>query len=457
MRFFGSIWRRTGVRSIILVLVVLICALLVWFNFFRAKMIGQFFATMQAPAVTVSATKIEPVTWKPEIDAIGTLSAIQGVDVATQVAGVVDTIDFKANDRVEANERLVQIDDAVERADLMTGEAALARDRAALERAQRLRETGVSSEAALEEAQSALAESTSALAKIRATLDEKRIEAPFAGIIGIPRVDVGEYLQPGGMIATLQQLDTMRADFTVPEQQLGELTMEQAATFGLTEEAFPYHGRIIGIDPKIDPQTRMVSVRAEVENPDGALRPGQFVRVRVELPAMEDVIALPQTAVVTSLYGDYVYLVEPAPAQAAGAQPAATTNAQPAAEQPAAAPADAAPENSDTALRESLPTENPPDETAPAAGEAENPPAAAAAAPEEGEKLVAKQVFVEIGRRQGDLVEIKKGLEAGQTVVTSGQNKLTNNASIAINNSVDPATLALDGAEAKPEGTEAQP
>ena len=109
------------------------------------------------------------------------------------------------------------------------------------------------------------------------------------------------------MIATLQQLDTMRADFTVPEQQLGDMTMDQVATFGLTEEAFPYHGRITGIDPKIDPQTRMVSVRAEVENPDGALRPGQFVRVRVELPAVESVIALPQTAVVTSLYGDYVY------------------------------------------------------------------------------------------------------------------------------------------------------
>jgi membrane fusion protein, multidrug efflux system len=436
MRFFGSIWRRTGVRSIILVLIVLFCALIVWFNFFRAKMIGEFFATMQAPAVTVSATKVEPVTWKPEIDAIGTLSAIQGVDVSTQVAGVVKTIDFKANQRVEVKQRLVQIDDAVERADLMTGEAALARDRAALERAQRLRETGVSSEAALEEAQSALAESTSALAKIRATLDEKRIEAPFSGTIGIPRIDVGEYLQPGGMIATLQQLDTMRADFTVPEQQLGEVTMGQTATFGLTEEAFPYHGRIIGIDPKIDPQTRLVAVRAEVENPDGDLRPGQFIRVRVQLPAMENVIALPQTAVVTSLYGDYVYVVEPAPAAAASGTPQAE---QPSAAEPAK-PAEAAPES------------------APAADQASATPPTGATPATEAEKLVAKQVFVETGRRQGDLIEVKKGVEPGQTVVTSGQNKLTNNASIAINNDVDPAALALDGAEAQPQGgAEAQP
>lgn len=457
MRFLGSIWRRTGVRSILLVFVVLFCAAIVWFNFFRSRMIGQFFATMQAPTVTVSATRIEPTTWKPEIDAIGTVSAFQGVDVSTQVAGVVKSIDFSANDRIEADERLVQIDDAVERADLMSGEAALARDRAALERAQRLRETGVSSEAALQEAQSALAESESALAKIRAVLDEKSIEAPFSGVIGIPRIDVGEYLQPGGMIATLQQLDTMRADFTVPEQRLGDVTMDQAATFGLTEEAFPYRGRITGIDPKIDPQTRMVSVRAEVENPDGDLRPGQFVRVRVELPSVENVIALPQTAVVTSLYGDYVYLVEPAPPPGAGAQPAAA-DAQPAAEQPAAQPNDATPEGSDTALREPIP-ENAAEQTAPAGDQAaENAPAAPAApASAEGEKLVAKQVFVETGRRQGDLIEITKGLEAGQMVVTSGQNKLTNNASIAINNEVDPATLALDGGEAQPQGAEVQP
>ena len=96
--------------------------------------------------------------------------------------------------------------------------------------------------------------------------------------------------------------------------------MGQAASFGLTEEDFPYQGRIIGIDPKIDPQTRMVSVRAEVENPDGELRPGQFIRVRVALPEVADVIALPQTSVVTSLYGDYVYVVERADAQQAAGE-----------------------------------------------------------------------------------------------------------------------------------------
>jgi membrane fusion protein (multidrug efflux system) len=426
---FRFLSRWIGLRRVLVVFVVLLCAALVWFNFFRTKMIGEFFATMQAPAVAVSATKVEQTTWKPEIRAIGTLWAIQGVDVATQVAGVVQSIEFTANQEVKQGELLVQIDDAVERADLMSAQAAVERDRTAMDRAMSLRKTGVNSAAAVEEASSALAASQSTLERIRAVLDQKAIEAPFAGTIGIPRIDVGKYLQVGDMIATLQQLDTMRVDFTVPEQLVDDMTMGQPALFGLTEDDFRYQGKVIGIDPKIDPQTRLVSVRAELANADGQLRPGQFVRVRVELPAVDNVIALPQTAVVTSLYGDYVYLVAPADAPAAAASP--ETPAAPA-ETPAATPAEG-----DEDLRQSLPTETPANSAA----------APGQPAPAEGEKLVAKQVFVEIGRRQGDQIEIAKGLEPGQTVVTSGQNKLSNNAPITINNDVDPAKIAQEGGD----------
>jgi len=300
----------------------------------------------------------------------------------------------------------VQIDDAVERADLFSVEAALQREQAQLDRAQRLRQTGVSSEQTLEQAQTAFAVAESARSRLNAVLDQKAIEAPFAGVIGIPRIDVGQYLQPGDVIATLQQLDTMRVDFTVPEQQMDELEMGQAAAFGLRPGDFPYQGRIIGVDPKIDPATRLVSVRAEVENPGGALRPGQFVRVSVALPKMEGVVALPQTAVVTSLYGDYVYVVEEGEAQPA---PAATEGS-----------------SEEAAATDEEPAQTP--------------------APAEGQpRLIAKQVFVEIGRRQGNLVEITKGVEPGQRVVTSGQNKLANNTPVTINNKVDPAAVALDG------------
>jgi membrane fusion protein (multidrug efflux system) len=403
---------------IALVLVVLVCGGLVGFNMFRSKAIADFFASQQMPTATVSAIKVEPVTWTPQIEAIGTLSALQGVDVAVQTGGVVESLEFKANDMVEANQLLVQIDDAVEAADLQSAQAALERDRAQLERAQALRKTGVSSEANLEAAQTALAASESSMARIQATIDLKAIEAPFAGTIGIPRIELGQYVQPGTVIATLQQLDTMRVDFTLPEQRVGDVRMGQQASFGLTEGEFPFEGRIIGIDPKIDPQTRLVSVRAELRNSGAALRPGQFVRVRVELPAVENVIALPQTSVVTSLYGDYVYLAaepEPAPAAPEGADGKAAEGQQPG----APAPAEAA------------------------------PGAAAAAAPA-APSLVARQTFVEMGRRQGTLIEITKGVEPGQTVITSGQNKLANNMPVVVNNTVDPAALALDVRGAQP-------
>lgn len=383
--------------TIALVLVAILCGGLVGFNLFRSKMIQDFFAGMTPPPVTISATEIQPTNWSPEIETIGTLWAWQGVDVAVEAAGIVESIAFKANDGVTDGQLLVQIDDAVERADLISAEAAVERDRAQFERAQRLRETGVASETTLEDAQTALAASESALARIRAVLEQKAIEAPFGGTIGIPRVDVGQYVQPGTLIATLQQLERMKVDFTVPEQFMGDLFIDQQASFGLTEGAFPYQGTVIGVDPKVDPQTRLISVRGEVENPGGELRPGQFVRVRLKLPAMEDVIALPQTSVVTSLYGDYVFVVEEAESEGT----------------------DAAAEND---------------------GSAES----------NGPSLIAKQVFVTVGRRQGNLIEIVEGLSAGQSVVTSGQNKLANNSPVTINNQVDPATLALDGGDRTP-------
>jgi membrane fusion protein (multidrug efflux system) len=248
---------------IALVLVVIVCGGLVGFNLFRSKMIGEFFANVQTPAVSVSAAEIQPTTWSPEIEAIGTLRAAQGVDVAAEAAGTVKSIDFEANDRVAAGQLLAQIDDAVERAELIAAQAEVDRQKAQLERARRLRESGVTAESNLEDAQTAMAAAESTLKRLEAVLDQKAIVAPFSGTIGIPRIDQGEYVQAGTVIATLQQLDTMKVDFTVPEQLVGDLQIGQAASFGLTEDKFPYQGKIIGIDPKIDPQTRLVSVRAD--------------------------------------------------------------------------------------------------------------------------------------------------------------------------------------------------
>ena len=276
-----------------------------------------------------------------------------------------------------------------------------------LARTKELRSRGVGSQSDLEAAQAAASASASQVAKLQAVLDQRQLKAPFSGTIGLPRIDLGQYVSPGVTVATLQNLDTMRANFTVPEQQFGALKIGQPVQAGLTEENMPFSGRIIGIDPKIDPATRLVSVRAEITNPDGNLNPGQFVRIRVELPAEENVIAVPQTALVTSLYGDYVYVVRPAEQSGNGG----------AAEQAG---------NSETA------------EQAGSGGAASAAPAQNAASSNGAKELVVDQVFVKLGRRSDGQVEIVEGLSAGDIVVNAGQNRLSNRARIVIDNSLQP-------------------
>lgn len=292
---------------IALLLVVLVCGGLIGFNLFRDRKIEEFFASMPQPAVTISATEAAPRTWQPGIEAIGTARAAQGVDVATQTSGVVEEVLFQANERVSQGQVLVHIADTVERAQLSAAQAEVDLAQAQLDRLSELRERGVTSQANYDEAVAQLASARSALDRLRAEIDLKEVTAPFAGVIGIPRIDDGQYVQPGTVVATLQDLDTMRVDFTVPEQRSGDLAIDQPVAVGIRADEMRWQGRIIGIDPKVDPETRLISVRAEVANTNGALRPGQFTRVRVDLPPEAGVLVLPQTAVVTSLYGDYVY------------------------------------------------------------------------------------------------------------------------------------------------------
>ncbi len=394
------------------VLLVLVCGGIVGFNIFRDQAIQQFFANMPRPALTVSTEEVKPVTWTPGIEALGTVAAARGVDLTVETAGVVKDILFSSNQHVDHNQVLVQLDDAVERADLEATKAQAALDKLALERAQALQKRGVGSDVSVDAAQAAAATSTAQAAKLQAVLDQKQLRAPFAGTMGIPKIDDGQYLAPGTIVATLQDLETMRVDFTVPEQRLEVLKMDQPVRLGLGEDAWPFSGKVTGIDPKVDPATRLVSVRAEVSNPDGKLSPGQFVQVRVELPTETDVIAVLQTAVVTSLYGDYAYVVEqPKPNPAA-----------PATSEPQTSEADKAP-----------------------AGAAVAAPAEGAAAAEEkaAAPLTVRQVFVKTGRRSQGLVEILSGLSAGDVVVTAGQNRLSNGSPVKIDNTVKPDLQAV--------------
>jgi membrane fusion protein (multidrug efflux system) len=367
--------KRRIVVALVFILAIGLCGGLVWFNFFRDKMITQFFATMQQPPQTVSAAKVEAKTWTPSISAIGTAKAANGVELAFEIAGIVSEIKFKANQNVKQGEVLVQLDDTVERADIQDVQANVKTAESSFERAKTLSTRGYGTEANLDQASALLAAARSRLARLQATIEQKALKAPFSGVIGIPRIDVGQYLQPGTVIASFQDLSSMKVDFTVPEQRASEINLGQEVRIGTTEGNLPFKGRVTGKDPRVDPKTRLVSVQALVEdNKDGAVLPGQFLHVEVILPEQPNVMTVPQTAVIASLYGDYVYTIDQEEKQGQQVQ-------------------------------------------------------------------VVKQVFVKTGRRRGGALEIVSGVNPGQQVVASGQNKLQSGATVKIDNSIDVTKL----------------
>ena len=367
--------KRRIVVGLVFLLAVGLCAGLIWFNFFRDKMITQFFANMQQPPQTISAAKVEAKTWTPSIGAIGTAKAANGVELAFEIAGIVSEIKFKANQEVRQGEVLVQLDDTIERADIQDVQAAVKTAESSFERARTLSTRGYGTEANLDQASALLAAARSRLARIQATIEQKALKAPFSGVIGIPRIDVGQYLQPGTVIASFQDLSSMKVDFTVPEQRASEIKLGQEVRVGTTEGNLPFKGHVTGKDPRVDPKTRLVAVQAIVENnKDGAILPGQFLHVEAVLPEQPNVMTVPQTAVIASLYGDYVYTIDEEQRDGKAVQ-------------------------------------------------------------------VAKQVFVKTGRRRGGALEIVSGVNAGQQVVASGQNKLQSGAAVKIDNSIDVTKL----------------
>jgi membrane fusion protein (multidrug efflux system) len=304
--------KRRIIAGLVLLVTVAVCGGLIWFNFFRQEMIGQFFADMRPPAQVVSTADVTARRWTPGITAIGTGRAQQGAQLAVQASGIVKEILFAANDKVKKGALLLQLDDALERADLIDAEASVSIGQAAVDRSEQLMARGVDTQATLDRAQGILDAARSKLARTQAAIELKSLDAPFAGTIGIPQIEVGEYVSSGDLVATLQDLENMTVDFNIPEQFTGNLNLGQPVRFGLNELALDLSGTIIGIDPRGDPQTRLVGVRARIDDMAGAdIIPGRFLHVRIELPVENDVIAVPQTAVVTSLYGDYVYKVVP--------------------------------------------------------------------------------------------------------------------------------------------------
>jgi membrane fusion protein, multidrug efflux system len=343
-------------------------------GFLRPYFIKQFIATLANPPQTVSTAvaKVEP--WQKQLHAVGSLRAARGADLSTQVAGTVSAVHFESGAEVAEGTLLVELsaEDDIAKLNALKATAALAR--ITYERDQRqLKAQAVSQQVVDTDAQTLKADEAQ-VAEQQAVVDYKIIRAPFAGKLGIRQVDVGQYLSPGTPIVTLQALDPIYVDFTLPQQALAQIKLGQKVNVAVdTYPGEAFSGSILAVNSKVDTATRNVQIRASLGNPDHRLLPGMFASIAIDVGTPQPFVTLPQTAVTYNPFGSTVYLVENKGKDADGK-----------------------------------------------------------------EQLAAQQVFVTTGDTRGDQVAILKGVGEGQTVVTAGQIKLRNGSPLLVNNTVQP-------------------
>lgn len=278
---------------------------------FQGYQVARYRASMKPPAVTVSSTVARREQWQPKISAVGGLSAIQGVEVSSEVPGKVGSINFESGHQVEKGALLVQLDASAELGQLRAVKAELALKRLDYERAKGLVRSAAVSQAQLDRAKSEMESMEGKVAEQRALVAKKSIRAPFAGSLGIRRVNVGEFVSPGTEIVTLQSLDPIYVDFTLPEKHLNDLAIGQGVEVEVG--AYPkeiFLGAVNAVSPKVEATTRNVRVQATLGNAALRLRPGMFARVSVLVAGASSVVTVPRTVVTFYPYGDSVFLID---------------------------------------------------------------------------------------------------------------------------------------------------
>jgi len=364
---------------IMLAIVGTVFAGLIGFQQFKAYMMMKWLAGNSQPPATVTTATAGFEAWQPLIRSVGTLRARNGIDVVSEVAGVVRKVHFNSGDEVKAGELLVELDSDVERAQLAAAEAAAELARLNYERDKAQFAVKAVSQAQLDFSLADMKTKKAQAAQLRAVLNKMRIRAPFAGRLGVTTVSAGQYITPGAMIVPLQANNPIMVDFTVPQKRVAEVKVGQQVR--LSSNTFPekeFNGEIVAIDSKVSTATRNVRVEARIDNSDGKLLPGMFAEVRIDAGASHKYLTLPQTAIAYNAYGPTLFVSRPGKVGEDG--------------------------------KEGLPT--------------------------------AEQIFVKTGPVRGDQVAILSGIKEGDVVVTSGQMKLKNGTPLAVNNSVLPANEA---------------
>jgi multidrug efflux system membrane fusion protein len=308
---------RPEARTIIItviVLVLLLGGLFLW----RSLRNGQGPA-WQPQAVPVAATIVSPREVPSSLDAVGTLTAVREVALSSEVAGRVSAINFTAGSNVRTGALLVQLFDGPERADRQAAQARAAFTGVLLARSEQLAPTGAEPRELLQQRRSEREQAIAAVRQIDARLVQKQVRAPFSGEIGIRRVNLGQYVNPGDPIATLTALDQLYVEFALPQQELARL--KPGSTVSVTSDAFPgrtFAARVNAIEPKIGEDTRNVTVQALLPNPDRTLRPGMYVTASLMLPPQSGALVVPTTAIQTSAQGDSVIVIRGKDARSGG-------------------------------------------------------------------------------------------------------------------------------------------
>jgi membrane fusion protein, multidrug efflux system len=307
--------RRPVVFLLASVVIVALVGGLSYFQFvLKPTIVRNAISAAFAPkptTVAVEQAKVE--RWPPQLEAIGTLRAYQGIVVAPQVAGVVSAIHFESGDDAPAGAPLVDLDTSVEVADLANGLAQLKNANVTLDRARALIANGNTPQSTVDAALAARDSAAASVEHTRAVIAQKAIKAPFAGRLGLRNVDLGQYVAAGANLTTLQQLDPTYVDFSAPEEALATLAVGQEATLSVdSQPGRIFTGKVTAIDARVSADSRNVTVRAEFANSDRKLLPGMFADVTVTTGAPANVLTVPRTGIVYSLYGDNAFVVVPA-------------------------------------------------------------------------------------------------------------------------------------------------
>lgn len=359
---------------IMLGIVLLIILLLAGYKAFSIYQQIKMFSVPKPPVSVAVATATER-PWQNRLPTVGTLKALQGVNLSLEIAGTVKEVQFESGQKVKTGQPIVQLDSAVESALLETAQADLGLSQLDYARGSQLVGSQAISKSEFDRLSAQLQKNKATVNQLKASLAKKHIVAPFSGTIGIRQVDVGDYLPSGTVIATLQDLSSLYVDFYVPEQSIPKIALGQPVQVNVS--AYPtqnFPGSISAINPKVENTTRNVLVRATLANPDGKLLPGMFASLQVMLPDPQPKIVVPESAITYTLYGNSIFVV--AQKKAADGSIEKDANGQPI--------------------------------------------------------LIAERRFIETGERRDGMVLITKGLKNGEQVVSAGQIKLDNDAHIAI-------------------------